>query len=94
MVNFHVTYLMNNKEDRDNYYKEVAAKGIIDKSRAEDGCYRYEFYFPADSDTSLFLWEQWETREHQATHCKTSHFAEMGELKTKYNVETSIDIVD
>lgn len=94
MTNFYVTYSMPTKEARDGYYNDVKNRGIIDKSRAEDGCIRYDFFFPAESDTTLFLWEQWESRDHQKAHCQTEHFAEMGPLKDKYGVTTSIDIVD
>ena len=49
MTNYYVTYTLKTKEDRDNYYREVRENGIIDKSRAEDGCIRYEYYYPAES---------------------------------------------
>lgn len=94
MTHFHVTYKMSSKEARDGYYNAVKERGIIDKSRAEDGCIRYDFFFPADSDTTLFLWEQWESRDHQMAHCQTAHFAEMGPLKDEFGVTTDIDIVD
>ncbi len=94
MVNFYVTYTMPTKEDRDGYYREVREQGIVDKSRAEEGCYRYDYFYPAESDTSLFLWEQWESREHQKAHCQTEHFAQIGALKEKYHVTAAIDIAD
>ncbi len=94
MTNFNVVYKMATKEDRDGYYKEAKELGVAEKSRAEAGCHRYDFSFPAESDTTLFLWEQWETREHQAAHCKTEHFAALGKLKEKYGVETEISIAD
>ncbi len=94
MTNLYVTYTMPDKASRDGYYAEVRDRGIIKKSREEEGCIRYEFFFPADSDTTLFLWEQWESRDHQATHRETEHFAEMGLLKEKYSVTTDMLIED
>lgn len=94
MTNFYVTYKMATKEDRDGYYREVKEKGIIDRSRAEDGCHRYDYFYPAESETELFLWEQWESREHQKRHCQTEHFAELGKLKEKYGVTARIDIAE
>lgn len=94
MTNFYVTYKMPDKAARDGYYAEVRDAEIIDKSRAEDGCIKYDFFFPADSDNTLFLWEQWESREHQAAHCQTEHFAQMAPLKEKYGVTTDIVIED
>ncbi|MGI6767330.1 MAG: putative quinol monooxygenase [Lentihominibacter sp.] len=94
MTNLYVTYTMPDKASRDAYYAEVRDRGIIKKSRNEEGCIRYEFFFPADSDTTLFLWEQWESRDHQAVHRETEHFAEMGLLKEKYSVTTDMLIED
>lgn len=90
MTNFYVTYNMPDKASRDGYYKEVHEREIDAKSRKEDGCYRYDFFFPAESDTQLFLFEQWESRQHQKVHCETEHFLEMGKLKEKYGVTTEI----
>lgn len=83
---------MPDKESRDGYYKEVHERNIDGKSRKEDGCIRYDFFFPAESDNQLFLLEQWETREHQRVHCTSEHFLEMGTLKEKYSVTTEIVI--
>ncbi len=94
MTNFYVTYTLPDTAARDGYMKEVLASGVIEKSRAEDGCARYEYFYPVDSDNTLFLWEQWESREHQAAHCQTEHFARLGEIKEKYGAQTQILIED
>lgn len=94
MTNFYVTYTLPDQAARDGYMKDVLEQGIIDKSRAEDGCIRYEYFYPVGSDNTLFLWEQWESREHQAIHCQTEHFKALGEIKVKYGAETAIDIQD
>ena len=95
MTNFFVTYTMPDKASRDGYLAEIIEKGIDETSRAEDGCYRYDYFIPTGkelSETTLFLWEQWESVEHQKAHCQTPHFAELGKLKEKYGVTASIDI--
>lgn len=94
MTNFYVTYTLPDQAARDGYMREVLASGVIEKSRAEEGCHRYAYYYPVDSDNTLFLWEQWESREHQAAHCGTEHFAALGEIKAKYGAETQILIED
>lgn len=94
MTNYYVTYTLKNKEDRDNYYREVRENGIIDKSRAEDGCIRYEYYYPAESETEMFLWEQWESRAAQKKHTQQPHFAVLGKLKEKYGVTADILVED
>ena len=94
VTNFYVTYTMPDKASRDGYLREAQEQGIPDKSREEEGCIRYEYFFPVDDENKLFLWEQWESREHQKAHCQTEHFAELGKLKEKYNAETEILIED
>lgn len=90
MTNFYVTYKLSGKEERDSFYREVKNCGSIEKSRMDDGCMRYEFFFPADSDTDIFLWEQWETRDAQKEHLKQPHYLEFAKIKEKYDVETDI----
>lgn len=90
MTNFYVTYTLPDQAARDGYMKEVLENGIIEKSREEPGCVRYEYFYPVGSDNTLFLWEQWESRAHQKIHCQTEHFAILGELKAKYGAVTEI----
>ncbi len=94
MTNFYVTYRLPDPAAREGYMREVLDSGVIEKSRAEDGCIRYEYFYPVGSDTELFLWEQWESRDHQKVHCQTEHFAALGKIKEKYGAETKILIED
>ena len=94
MTNFYVTYTMTDRASRDGYLREAEEAGIPDKSRAEEGCIRYEYYYPVHSENRLFLWEQWESRAHQEAHCRTEHFAQLGKLKEKYGAETEMLIED
>lgn len=94
MTNFYVTYTLPDPAAREGYMKEVLDSGVIEKSRAEDGCIRYSYFYPVGSDNTLFLWEQWESREHQAAHCRTEHFAALGAIKEKYSAQTDILIED
>ena len=94
MTNYYVTYTMPDKASRDGYLREANEQGIPEKSRAEDGCIRYDYFYPVESDNTLFLWEQWESREHQQAHCQTEHFAALGKLKEKYEAQTQIIVED
>ena len=90
MTNFFVTYTLPDAAAREGYIRDVLELGVIDKSRAEKGCIRYDYFYPVGSDTQLFLLEQWESREHQAAHCQTDHFKALGKIKEKYGAETEI----
>lgn len=94
MTNFYVTYTLAEKEDRDRFYAEIKAAEVISESLAEEGCIRYAYFFPADSDNQIFLWEQWESREAQKAHTGQPHFKKLGEIKAKYRMETEIVIED
>ncbi|MBR2619600.1 MAG: antibiotic biosynthesis monooxygenase [Firmicutes bacterium] len=94
MTNYYVTYIFKNKDTRNAFYEEVKASGVAEASREEDGCIRYEYYYHADSDNKIFLWEQWESREAQALHMTMPHFAVLTGIKEKYEVEAEILIED
>ncbi len=94
MTNFYVTYTLKDKAARDAFYGEVKACGVIEKSLAEAGCIRYAYYYPADSENRMFLWEQWESRAMQKAHTEQPHFKQLGEIKEKYPMETEILIED
>lgn len=94
MTNFYVTYKLKDRDARDAFYDEVKSNGVIEASRAEEGCIRYEYYYPADSEDKLFLWEQWESREAQAEHMTLTHFAVLTAIKEKYEVEADILVED
>ena len=94
MKNFYVTYAFEDNEARKNFYGEVKAAGIVGASRAEEGCFRYEFYYPADSENKIFLLEQWKDMEVHGKHKETPHYAVLSELKEKYNVTADILVED
>ena len=92
MVNFYVTYTLKDKADRDAFYKEIKELAVAEKSRGEEGCIRYTYFFPADSDNQIFLWEQWESRQAQKKHTEQPHFKALGEAKARYSMETELCI--
>lgn len=109
MTNFFVRYRATSMDTLVRFYAELQLSGAVDKTRAEKGCLRYEYFFPAFTlfdtavleqkdgikrDYELLLWEQWETREDQAAHTQMPHFKVFGELKAKYGVETTFEVQD
>lgn len=92
MVEFLVTYRFESQEDRDGFYGEIKSKGIKRLCEDEEGCIRYDYFYPCDDEKVLFLLEQWETMEHQKVHTSQPHFGELGKLKDKYNCNTEVEI--
>lgn len=94
MTNYYVTYTFKNKNSRNAFYEEVKSSGVADASRAEEGCIRYEYYYHADADNKILLWEQWDSRDAQAQHMTMPHFAVLTGIKEKYDVEAEILVED
>jgi len=90
MINLFVTYIFTDRKDRDSFYKEISEAGTGALSRQEEGCLKYEYYFPAEDDTRLFLWEQWDSEEALERHNNMPHFINLRSIKEKYEVTTDI----
>ena len=93
MIAILVSYKSENGAAR-GFAEEMESSGLAAQVRAEDGCIRYDYFYPVGSDNTLFLWEQWESREHQKAHCQTEHFARLGQLKEQFHATTEIQIED
>ena len=68
---------------RDRYYEAIREKHIDEKSRAEEGCLRYEYSYGMAED-ELLLTEVWQDAEAIEFHKNSEHFAKLGELKAEY----------
>lgn len=90
MKNFYITYTFKNSEAREAFVEKV--KPLAEITRREPGCIRYDYYYPVGSETELFLWEQWQTAQHQKDHTERSHFADIIALKEKCEAETEIEV--
>lgn len=68
---------------REAFVQRVREEGILDAIRAEDGCYRYDYYFSEENPNELLLLEAWESKQHQEVHMTQPHM----ELLRKLNAE-------
>lgn len=94
MTNYYVTYTLKDRAERDAFYEAVKQSGAPARSREEDGCIRYEYFYPAESEHMLFLWEQWESRDAQKVHTQQPHFLELTKIKEEYGAKTDILVED
>lgn len=86
-----VTYSFPDKDKRDGFYQALRNNKIDTISQAEDGCIQYDYVVPEDSDTTLLLFEEWESKEHQQTHLKGQHLAFVGGFKVRFKAETTLE---
>lgn len=73
---------------REGFIEALHKEGIVDKVRAEDGCYRYDYYFSENDPNEILLIEEWESQKHQQIHIEQPHMARLREIKVDY-IETS-----
>lgn len=90
MFILHVTYTARPGQ-REAFVAAVAEAGIDAASRSEEGCVRYDYFYPAQggSDDVLLL-ELWDTVEAQQKHTQTAHFKALGAIKEQYVANTTI----
>ena len=75
------------------FYDEVLAAGIIAATRAEEGNFRYEYYFSAEKENEILLIEMWKDKAAQQYHDSLPHLETLAKIKEKYGIETSFEEV-
>ncbi len=79
----HVTYTVKDKK-REEFFRKIVDTGIASRSRADEGCLAFDYYFPVGNDNELFLVEIWRTPGDAESHMQSAHFGELQELKKVY----------
>ena len=81
-------------QKREAFIQEVKDTGILDAIRAEDGCYRYDYYLCEKDPNELLLIEQWTSKEHQQVHIGQPHMDTLRSFKGDYITDTKLGEVD
>lgn len=79
---------------REEFYRHIVEQSIDTASREEAGNRKYDYYYPADSESDLCLLELWDSREAQKIHGTTSHYQKLAALKAEYVTNAEIQIYD
>ncbi len=85
-----VTYKIK-KGKREEFFNKVNEMGIVKDSRQEPGNRKYEYFFPVESEDTLFLMEMWVNDIDQAMHGKTEHYKKLQSLKEEYVTDVNIE---
>lgn len=91
MIILHVTYFLKPTVKRKDFCTELEEKKIISKTREEDGCVAYRFFYPVDAENQVFLLEIWETAEKMAAHKQSEQFRELQMSKLRYVKNTAVN---
>lgn len=52
----------------------TALAGLVEPSRAEDGCLQYDMHIHTDDPKTFLFYERWESQAHLDAHMQTEHF--------------------
>ena len=69
---------------REEFVKRVREEGILDAVLAEDGCYRYDYYFSDKDPNELLLLEDWASKDHQQVHIGQPHMEKLRTFNQDY----------
>lgn len=78
---------------REGFLRQLAAEGIIDAIRQEDGCLRYDYYLSIQDENEILLVEQWQTEAQQQAHLRRPHMEQLREIKEQYVSDTRLQRV-
>lgn len=73
------------------FAKEMEMNGIANKIREEEGCERYEYFFPMRDDSSVLLIDIWKDQVALDRHHKTEMMREIARLREKYDLHMSVE---
>lgn len=90
MIVLNVTYKCK-PNMRQAFLERLKAEGIDTASRQDKGCIKYDYYFPTDDSIDLLLVEKWQDAEALAEHSRKPHLAKLGEFKSEYVVDTTVE---
>lgn len=66
---------------------EMAASGLVERIRAEEGNEKYEYFFPMDDPETVLLIDRWQSQETLDIHHKSPVMAEIAALREKYRLK-------
>lgn len=73
------------------FAKEMAESGIVERIREENGCERYENFFPMDDDESVLLIDRWSSQQALDMHHKSDMMQEIARLRKKYKLSMRVE---
>jgi len=76
-----------------SFVEELEASGVATAVREEDGCICYDYYYSAKDPDVVFLFEEWESMQHQQIHITQPHIATLKQIKEKYILDTALRVL-
>lgn len=76
---------------REEFYRIVNEEGIPEKSRAEEGNVKYEYFKSQSDNDMLLLIEHWKDNEAFDFHASQDYFKRLQQIKSEYVEDVVID---
>ncbi|MFQ7473189.1 MAG: putative quinol monooxygenase [Anaerovoracaceae bacterium] len=76
---------------KDIFYNMVNEEGIPEKSRAEAGNVKYEYFMSVDDDNLILLIEHWKDDDAFEFHKAQEYFKRLQEIKEEYVAEAVVE---
>lgn len=73
------------------FAEEMVASGTAALVRAEDGCERYEYFFPMEDPETVLLIDRWRDQAALDAHHKSPMMKTIAELREKYHLRLRVE---
>lgn len=73
------------------FAEEIVSSGIINDIRAEDGCIKYEYFFPMDDKETVLLIDSWKDQHSINAHHASPMMAKIAVLREKYDLHMKVE---
>ena len=89
-ITIHLYYMGKNGSAR-AFAEEMVSRGVAARVRAEDGCERYEYFFPMEDAETVLLIDCWRDQAALDAHHKSPMMQEIAALRDKYHLKLQVE---
>lgn len=76
------------------FYQDLIDSKVIEQTLENPGCHCYNFYFPQDDDSTVYLTEYWENDDYLKIHQAQPYRKTHAEIKAKYCLNVRVQQCD
>ena len=84
-LTIHIYYTGTNGSAR-KFAEEMISSGLAEQVRAEEGCQRYEYFFPLDDPETVMLYDRWINQQALDAHHQSPLMPQIAALRSKYHL--------
>ncbi|MGI6172924.1 MAG: putative quinol monooxygenase [Christensenellales bacterium] len=73
------------------FAQEMVSSGVVQRVRAQEGCERYEYFFPMDDPHTVLLIDRWRDQAALDAHHKSPMMQDIARLRDKYKLRLRVE---